>query len=150
MKKQQNISNQENATIYKGKRGIQEAYNIMINIEGDEYLTFGGGPACADLMGLPWWLNIHERRILNNLPARQIFDESVKNIGGEKIESKKLTKIKYLSSDFAQFQETVIVGDTVAINVFTKSPYSFIIKDEQVAQGYKKYFNILWNKAKKN
>jgi hypothetical protein len=139
---------EETATVYKGIRGVKEAYNIMINLEGKEYLTFGGGPPCVDTMGLAWWLNLHERRIEKKLPSRQVFDEVVMPMGGYEIASKKLTNIRYLSKDFAQFQETVIVGDVVSINVFTKNPYSMIIKDKSVADGYRKYFEFLWSQAK--
>ncbi|MGV8162615.1 MAG: TrmB family transcriptional regulator [Candidatus Nanoarchaeia archaeon] len=139
---------EETAVVYKGIRGIKEAYNVMINIKGKEYLTFGGGPPCVEVMGVAWWLNLHERRISQGLVSRQVFDESVMNIGGHEIAAKKMTNIRYMSKDFAQFQETVIVGDCVSINVFTKNPYSMIIKDKSVAEGYRKYFEFLWLQGK--
>ncbi len=58
------------------------------------------------------------------------------------------TKIRFLAKEFAQFQETVIVGDLVAINIFTENPYGILIKDKAVADGYRKQFEILWKKAK--
>ena len=136
----------ETASIFKGKKGITEVYNLLVNnIDSNEYLTFGGGKPCAELMGDLWWHNIHKKRINNKIPSRQIFDESVKEIGGE-ISKKKLTKIKFIPSDFEQFQETVICGDMVAITVFTQTPYSFLIQDKQVAEGYKKHFELMWEK----
>ena len=148
--KQNSQKKQEAATIYKGVRGIKEVYNYMINQKAKEYLTFGGGPITVQVMGgLTWWVNLHERRVKNKLSSRQIFDERVKSDAKE-IEKKPLTNVRYLSKEFAQFQETVIVGDNVAINVFTpESPYSFLIKDKHVADGYRKYFEMLWKIAKK-
>ena len=147
-KKQLYSKTKENVTVYRGIKGIKEVYNIMINSKGKEYLTFGGGPPTEKLMGLTWWLNLHNKRIVNKLHSRQVFDYSVKNIGGKDIEKKKLTHIKYLSKEFAQFQETVIVGDYVAIAVFTENPYAFLIKDKYVAEGSKKHFEVLWKQAK--
>jgi sugar-specific transcriptional regulator TrmB len=148
LKKKSNVlKKKEIASIYKGIRGIKEVYSIMINLHGKEYNTFGGGSPCVDKMGEDWWLNLHERRIENKLPARQVFDESVRKVGSD-ISKKKMSKIKYLAKDFAQFQETVIVGDYVAIAVFTENPYAFLIKDRFVAGGYKKHFELLWNNAK--
>jgi sugar-specific transcriptional regulator TrmB len=147
-KKQKASVKKETATIYKGIRGIKEAYNIMISTKGKEYNTFGGGPITTDIMGFTWWLNLHERRIANKLPSRQVFDVLVKEIDKESIASKPKTNIKYLSKEFAGFQETVIVGDTVSINVFTENPYSFVIKEKNVAESYKKYFELLWKQAK--
>lgn len=147
--KNQQSPEKETASVYKGVRGIKEAYNIMLNTPGKEYLTFGGGPITVEIMGLTWWLNLHEKRIAKKLPSRQVFDLAVKEEGGAEIEKKKITNIKYLPKEFAQFQETVIVGDTVSINVFSKNPYSFVIKDKNVAEGYKKYFEELWKIARK-
>lgn len=147
--KQKSQKNQENATIYKGIRGIKEVYSILINNNGDEYLTYGGGPPTEKMMGINWWLALHQKRVSNKLPSRQVFDESVRNIGGTEIQKKALTNIKYVSSELAQFQETIIVGDFVAITVFTENPYAFLIKDKAVAEGYKKYFEVLWKIAKK-
>ena len=148
LKKKQLLAQKiEGATVYKGIRGLKEVYTIMRNAEGDEYLTFGGGKPCEDLLGTTWWLNHHRKRISNNLPARQIYDNTVKKIG-DILNKWKKTKIKFLSKEFAQFQETVIVGDYVAINVFTESPYSFLIKDKVVAEGYRKHFELLWRIAK--
>lgn len=146
-KKQKKAKIKENASVFKGIRGIKEVYNFMINQKGKEYLTYGGGKPCADKMGDTWWLNMHGKRIANKLRARQVFDKSVLGIGSE-IGKLKFTHVRYLSEEFAQFQETVIVGDYVSINVFSEEPYSFLIHDKHVADGYRKHFEILWNKAK--
>ncbi len=120
----------------------------MINAHGKEYNTFGGGKECAMRMGISWWNNLHTKRVEKKLPARQVFDETVRSHAGD-IESKQLTKVKYLSAEFASFQETVIVGDYVAVTVFAEEPYSFLMHDPKVAESYRKYFEALWQLAKK-
>ncbi|MDD5650752.1 MAG: helix-turn-helix domain-containing protein [Candidatus Nanoarchaeia archaeon] len=145
--KQKKIIKEEFASVYKGVRGIKEVYNIMINTKGKEYNTFGGGPITSKIMGFTWWLSLHKKRVANNLPSRQVFDESVRE-GGKDIAKNPLTKIKYVDKEFAQFQETVIVGDLVAIAVFSENPYAFLIKDKNVAESYRKYFELLWKMAK--
>jgi hypothetical protein len=99
------------------------------------------------MMGFTWWLNLHKRRVANKLPSRQVFDESVKQ-GGKEIAKNPLTKIRYLDKEFAQFQETIIVGDYVAIAVFAENPYAFLIQDKHVAESYRKYFELLWKTAR--
>src|SRR3989344_206197 len=144
--KQKPEKDKETASVYKGIRGIKEVYNIMINTKGKEYNTFGGGPITAEIMGFTWWLNLHKKRVANKLPSRQIFDRSVK-LGGKEIAKNPLTKIRYVDKEFAQFQETIIAGDFVAIAVFTENPYAFLIKDNSVAESYRKYFELLWKNA---
>ena len=137
----------ESATIFKGIRGLKEIYHFMIDLDGKEYNTFGGGKDCLARMGETWWLSMHTKRIANKLKSRQVFDETIRP-HDNKFGKRPLTKVRYLSADFAQFQETIIVGDYVAITVFTERPYGFLIHDAEVAKGYKKYFELLWNIAK--
>lgn len=147
-KKQMSAKEEEKATVYKGVKGIKEIYNILINSKDKEYLTFGGGYMCEERMGTEWWESMHTKRISNKLPSRQIFDETVRKFG-IKLIKRPISKVKYLSKEFAQFQETVISGDYVAINVFTENPYGFLMKDPKVAEGYRKHFELLWKIAKK-
>lgn len=147
-KKQRFAKEKEKATIFKGIRGIKEIYSILINSGAKEYLTFGGGQQCEELMGTTWWRNLHTRRIANKLPARQVFDATVKKLGKE-LNKRPFTKVKFLSKEFEQFQETIIAGDYVAITVFTENSYGFLINDKVVAEGYKKHFELLWKTAKK-
>lgn len=147
-KKQEYAKEEEKATIYKGIRGIKEVYNILVNSRVKEYLTFGGGHMCEERMGTEWWESMHTKRIANKLPSRQVFDETVRKFG-KNLVKRPTSKVRYVDKDFAQFQETVIAGDLVAINVFTENPYSFLIKDQIVADGYKKHFELLWKNAKK-
>lgn len=146
-KEQLSTQDRELATIYRGKRGLQEVYSQLITLQAEEYLTFGGGEQVAHFMGLSWWKAFHLKRRMRKLPSRQIFDKTVKPLG-EGILGMPLTKVRFLPHEFAQFQETVIVGDYVATNVFTENAYSFLIKDQKVAEGYRKYFELLWKIAK--
>lgn len=146
-KKQQFAGKKENAIIYQGIRGINEVYRQLREEPGKEYLSFGGGKVCEERMGTSWWKNHHLKRIQNKLPSRQVFDLTVRVFGKELIK-KSLSQIRYLPANFAQFQETVIVGNLVAITLFTDEPYSILIRDSLVAEGYIKYFKILWENAR--
>lgn len=145
--KQSSVKREESAGVYKGIKGIKEVYSIMINSNGKEYNTFGGGSVTSEVMGWDWWLNFHKRRIENKIPSRQVFDLTVKE-GGKEISKNPLTKIKYVDEKFASFQETIICGEQVAIAIFSKNPYAFLIKDKNVAESYRKYFELLWKTAK--
>lgn len=137
------------ATVYKGIKGIKEIYNILINSNGKEYNTFGGGSRVThQVMGETWWKNLHTKRIANKIKSRQIFDKSIKEFG-KSLNKRPLTNIKFLSSKFEQLQETIIIKDYVAIIIFTDNPYGLLIKDKEAAKSYKKQFELLWNIAKK-
>lgn len=147
--KQKHAKKEEQATIFRGKRGINELYNLLLNSGGKEYNTFGGGTRVTyDVMGETWWKNLHVKRIAKRIKCRQVFDETIRKFG-EELRKKSLTDIRFLSRKFEQLQETIIIGDYVGIAIFTKNPYGILIKDKTVADGYRKQFEVIWNIAKK-
>ena len=150
LKKKQQFTKKTNfGEIFKGKRGINQMYNSILNSNGNEYNTFGGGKRVSyDAMGETWWKNLHSRIKSRNIKARQVFDESIRKFGKE-LSKISRSNIRYLPEEYEQLQETIIRGDLVGIAIFTENPYGILIKDKAVADGYKKQFNILWKKAKK-
>jgi sugar-specific transcriptional regulator TrmB len=150
LKQKQKLSKvKTEATIFRGKRGINEIYNKLLNSGGKEYNTYGGGTRVTyEVMGERWWKNLHTRRIAKKIPARQVFDETIKKFG-EELRKRSLSDVKFLSQEFEQLTETVIIGDYVAIVIFTENPYGVLIKDKIVVEGYKKNFELLWEKAKR-
>ena len=147
-KKQMFAKEKKQATIYHGKRGINDIYNRLLSSGGKEYNTFGGGKRVTyEVMGESWWKNLHAKRIDTRIPARQVFDETIRKFG-EELNKRPITHIRFLSQDFEQLQETVICGNLVAIVIFTENPYGLLIEDKTVVEGYRKYFELLWRKAK--
>ncbi|MFH0949372.1 MAG: helix-turn-helix domain-containing protein, partial [Candidatus Aenigmatarchaeota archaeon] len=121
LKKKQRIAKVSTfAEVFKGKRGINQLYMTLLNSTGKEYNTFGGGSKVTyEVMGETWWQNLHAKRIAKRIPCRQIFDETIKDFG-DKLNKKPLTKIKFLPKEYAQLQETIIIGDYVGIAIFTE------------------------------
>lgn len=137
------------ARVYKGKRGINEMYNFLINVKAKEYNTFGGGTRVThDVMGTAWWTSLHRRMVDKRLRCRQVYDETIRKFGTT-INALPYTSIRYLPEEFEQLQETVMIGEYVGIAIFTTDPYGVLIKDEEVADGYRKQFEMLWRLAKK-
>jgi len=148
-KKQESAERIGEATTYKGKKGINEIYNRLLNSGGKEYLTFGGGKRVTyDVMGEDWWKLLHSKRIARGIRARQVFDETIRKFG-EELNKRQLSSVRFLSQEFEQLTETVIIGDYVAIVMFTENPYGILIRDKTVANSYRKNFEIVWDKAKK-
>ncbi len=146
--RQKFVKKQECASIFRGKKGINELYNTLLNSGGKEYNTFGGGTKVThNIMGGVWWKNLHARRIEKKIKSRQVFDETIRKFG-EELKKRPITNIRFLSRKFEQLQETVIIGDSVGIAIFTKNPYGLLIKDSLVADGYRKQFEILWKEAR--
>jgi len=146
-KKQQHTKKITFAEVFKGKKGLNQMYMTLLNSGGKEYNTFGGGSEVTyDVMGETWWKSLHTKRIAKKIPCKQVFDETIRKFGNE-LNKRRLTKIKFLPKEYAQLQETITIGDYVGIAIFAENPYGILIKDKVVADGYRKQFEILWNKA---
>lgn len=136
------------AELFKGKKGISEMYISILNRGGKEYNTFGGGSRVTfDVMGDTWWRNLHRKRIDKKIKSRQLFDETLQKFGKE-LNKLPLTNIHFLPKEFEQLQETVILGEQVGIAIFAQNPYGVLIRDNAVAEGYRKQFELLWGMAK--
>lgn len=149
LKKKMNISKEKKeATIFKGKKGLNQMYIHLLNSGGKEYNTYGGGQRVThEIMGEKWWKLLHDKRIARKIKSRQIFDITIKKFG-EELKKKPHTQIKFLPQEFEQLTETIIIGDYVGIAIFTEEPYGVLIHDKTAALGYKKHFELMWKIAK--
>lgn len=148
LKRRDSAKEKKEVVTFKGKKGITQMYTQILNSGGREYNTFGGGKRVTyDIMGETWWRNLHVRRIALKLRSRQVFDASIKPYG-ESLNELPYTEIRFLPQDFEQLTETVIVGDYVAVAIFTEDPYGILIHDKSAAEGYRKHFELLWKQAK--
>lgn len=134
--------------IYSGKRGIEELLSQMLDTKSKEYCSYGGSREANRLMDDLFWKDLHDKRISKKINARLIFHESLK-YWGDKLNEKRLTRVRYTKKEFEELTETIICGDRVAIIMWLEKPYGFLIKEKVVADSYKKFFEILWKSAKR-
>ena len=143
---QKSAKKNQEATIYRGVRGIKELLNKMLIIDSKEHYAYGGPQRSHDLLGDYTWLNFHNKRIKNKIIGKLIFHNSLRWWGNE-LNKKKLTEVRYTNNEFEQLTETIICGNKVAILVYSDNPYGFLIEDQTVADSYKEFFNILWKET---
>ena len=148
--KEKQLSQKEETqtSMYKGKKGISEVYNKLISQSRGELLTFGGSKETTDFMGLTWWKNIHIKRVDKEIRNRHIAStETLPYI--DFFLKLKLTNMKFLPKEtFSQYQETAIINDYVAISIFADEGYCILIQNKDVADGYRKNFEMMWKLAK--
>jgi sugar-specific transcriptional regulator TrmB len=135
-------------SMYKGRRGIHDVYSKLISMKKKEMLTFGGSMETAEFMTLAWWKNMHLRRTENSVTNRHIASDEVMPYVDYFLKLKR-TKMKFLpKASFSQYQETAIIDDYVAVTIFADGGYCILIHNRDVADGYRKNFEIMWKLAK--
>mgnify|MGYP001439515887 CR=1 FL=1 len=87
-----------------------------------------------------------KKRKEKNIKAKVIF---YKDFEIEKIPKIPLSEIRFLSEKYASPMAINIYGDKVAIIMWSKeNPIAIVIKQKEIADGYRKHFELMWKNSK--
>jgi len=125
--------------VYEGKEGIRTLMNKIIQVK--HFFSFGGTGRAYDLL--------YEIPIIaKKFEKTKAFAKIIMNFRykGHEFTKYKNIKIKYL--DVESEATTSIFGDYVSIHLIKGKPIIILIKNKDIAQSYKNYFEWMWEKAK--
>ncbi len=130
--------------VYTGKEGLKIVLNDIVRTKKTIY-AYGAAGLSEKL--LKWdFPKIIEARVKAGIKFKVIFDKS--SFAQEK-KNLSLTEVRFISKSFEDLTFTEIYGNKVAIFIYSESPSVILIESEEVAKSYKRYFDILWETAKK-
>jgi sugar-specific transcriptional regulator TrmB len=142
-KKQKLIDKEQGAWIYEGYEGIKTVFSLILDSlkQNEEYYAFSIGEELKDEQVMSLLLNYHQKRISKNVKAKIIAIKGEEDLFND-IKRLKGIQIKYL-------QTTVPLGvfifkDYVATFSFNQKPTCYLIKNQQIANSYSKFFLSLW------
>ncbi len=134
----------QEATIYKGKKGIKSIAEDVLKTR-KELLAFGAEGKFMDVFthyAQQW----HIRRKKLNIPVKMIYNEKIRN---KKSKTKfPILKMKFNANLYDTPANTWIYGDKVAIIVWSDQPIATLIRSKEVANSYKQFFDVLWKDSK--
>ncbi len=132
----------QETNFYKGKQGLKMVLEDQIETK-KEIFILGASPIAYEVLQFYFkWFD--KRRKEHKIKAKILFSQRDINI---KIP---FAEIKYLPQKYASPVAVNIYGDKVAIILWSKeNPTVLVIKNKEISEGYKKYFEILWRIAKK-
>lgn len=135
------------AEIYEGTEGLKSVMEIILK-EKKEWYTIGStgkGPVV-----LPFYLEQFARkRVKLGIKRKVLLVDSKEGRAYYKVlKQQGLVRIKFLPKEIQQPQTIWIFDDKVAIIlVSVECPVVFLIDNKEIADFYKEYFNLLWNKV---
>jgi hypothetical protein len=132
----------QETNFYKGKAGLKTVFEDQIS-EGKEILILGASPQAYEILQFYFkWFD--KRRKKARIKTRIIFNKTDKKL---KIP---LADIRYLPQKYSSPLAVNVYGDKVAIILWSKeNPWAILINQKEIADGYKKYFELMWRIAKK-
>jgi HTH-type transcriptional regulator, sugar sensing transcriptional regulator len=141
----------QEVNVFEGYKGLKSVFDNALKQlkKGDKILVFGARSG-QDISPETWsafFENFHKRRIKKGIKYKIIFNEDLKNSQVVKdLKNKKLTQVRFIS------QKTPaginIHNDNIAIIVWKKNPFAFLITSKEVKQSFNEYFNVMWRQAK--
>lgn len=137
----------EETNFYKGKNGLKTVFEEQLQEpRNGEILIISPFPVSYEI--LPFYFKwFDKKRKERKIHARIIFHK----IAGtkEKLPRIPLAKIRMLSEEYASPLAINIYGNKVAIILWSKNnPFAVVIKNKEISEGYKKYFELIWKLAK--
>jgi sugar-specific transcriptional regulator TrmB len=129
----------EGTNFYKGKEGLRAIFEDQLNSK--EILILGASPLAYDVFKFyfKWYDKRRKQRKIKTKIIAQ--DRSMKLIPS--------AEIKYLPEEYHSPLAINIYGNKTAIILWAKKPLAIVIQNEEITNGYKKYFELLWKIAKK-
>ncbi|MBI2629975.1 hypothetical protein HYW76_02645 [Candidatus Pacearchaeota archaeon] len=136
------VKEKEETNFYKGKEGLKTVFEDQIE-EGKEILILGASPLAYEILKFYFkWFD--ERRKAKKIRTRIIFNKTEKKLHIP------LSEIRYLPKKYSSPLSINIYGSKTAIIFWRKeNPIAIVIKDRDMAEAYKKHFELIWNYAKK-
>lgn len=138
---QEQVKIKESVAIFQGKRGLRTIFEDILNYK--EYCAFASKGKFKEILGV-YFDQFQKRKKQKKIKTRILIDESlkgsdyVKSIHGE---------IRFLPKEHNYPTATFVYDDKVAFFVFIEYPTAFLIESKEIAESYKSYFELLWNKA---
>lgn len=128
----------EETNFYKGKEGLKTVFEDQLNSR--EILILGASPKAYEVLQFyfKWYDKTRKEK---KIRARIIAtDRRIKRIP--------LAEIKYLPEKYANPVSVNIYGDKTAIILWAKEPMAIVIKNKEISEGYRNYFELMWQIAK--
>lgn len=142
----------EEVYFYQGLEGYK---NYMLDIlkEGKTYYCIGGKAMWFDPRLKFFRLKFDRERKKSNIHFKHIFDEDVKKKSPEPLQFEKNTS-RFLPKKYCSNLTLEFFGDYTVIYTgeeygkLKEKPMLFVLKSKQIADGFKKLFQFMWDKTK--
>jgi sugar-specific transcriptional regulator TrmB len=141
------VSSSNETRIYRGFNGIKLFYEDCLREAEGTWLVLGV-PKRAELLG--GFLNdFSSRRAKKGIKLKIIYNKNAQELINAR-KKQLLSEVRILPDDYLTPASIDVIGDNLGIIIYSAEPLIFFIKNKEVADSFRKYFNIIWNKSKES
>jgi len=145
LKTLKNISKEKKETLFfRGKQALRTVFDDQISI-GKEISIFGDAVNVNEILKY-YFPRFDKERIRKKIYVKIIFDNSAKL--NKQLKKIPLSKIKFINKGNSGSASTYIYGDNITIVTWSENPTAILIREKAVAEGFRSYFDFIWNNYK--
>jgi sugar-specific transcriptional regulator TrmB len=151
MKLKNSSGSETNTAVYEGYDGFKTAFKKIIDDcpSGKEILILGFSDKMYKIESLKLFLsNMNLKSAKKKQKLKIILDKDSRNSLGKDRENEKNSEVRYMPRGYVSPAALDIFGDYVYMFLWEEKPFVFMIKNKQIAESFKVYFNFLWKIAK--
>lgn len=128
---------------FQGVKALRE--ELMMTFKAGDSLLVLGAPKVANVKWEGWFLDFHKRRIQRKVKMRIIYNADARDFG--KIRAQwALTEVRYLSNISPNWID--VFPEAVLFVMVLKNPIAFIVRDVELANSFRAYFEVMWGSSK--
>ena len=132
----------QETNFYSGKEGLRSVFEDQLDDKNGEILILGASKNAFEV--LPFYFKWYDQlRVKRKIKVKIIASENLgKNVP--------LSEIRYIPEKYANPLAVNIYKDKVALIFWKKeNPFAVVIKEKEVADSYKNYFDLVWKIARR-
>lgn len=142
IKKYNTKQEKKETTFFRGKMGIKSVFEDQLKT-GKEILILGATLNHEKIIKY-YFPHFDKRRTEKKIKLKMLFYEGAR----DKVKRYKLCKTRFLPSEYESHTTIYIYNNKVTIVLWAENPLAILISQKEIADGYIKYFNLLWKIAK--
>lgn len=143
---QQTAITSETAQVYDGLKGIQTARERSLRLlkKGEQMWVIGISRTPYDGPMNSYFKKYHKLRYEKGIKCKYIYNEYAKDPYGIDSSKYPLSEVRYMPHDLVTHGWLEIYGDTVTIGINKGRSFSVVIQNQDVADSFKVYAEMLW------
>ncbi|MFA5796959.1 MAG: helix-turn-helix domain-containing protein [Candidatus Woesearchaeota archaeon] len=141
---------EETAQVYDGLKGVQTARERSLKIlkKDDEMWIIGIAKTPYDRL-TAYFKEFHTRRSKQGIKCNYLYNEYARKPFGEESAKFSHSEVRYMPEGLITHAWMEIYADTVTIGINKGKSFSVVIQNQEVANSFKIYAQLLWGMAKK-
>ncbi|MFA5992962.1 MAG: helix-turn-helix domain-containing protein [Candidatus Pacearchaeota archaeon] len=142
----QNENNPGTINISQGPFAAREALLDLLKLRNPIFV-YGASKEAVETFGEGFLKEFHKERIKNKIHMKHIYNKNAQ----ERISylnKLKFTEARALPEKYDSSVSTNICEDFILLLIFSKPVLVIKIKNKEIAESYKKYFDLIWKSAK--